>query len=312
LYAGIDLGGTNLKIGVLDNQNQVVYQDSMPTNADSGPENLISRIESFLDHVLHKFPEIISLGIGVPGVVSNEGIIKIAPNLKGWVNINLKGHLNKKYKIPIAIDNDANTASLAEMVLGAGKKVKDFIYITLGTGVGGAIIINRNLFRGANGGAGEIGHLIINILGDNQGKAEFRQGVLEEYTGRKQIAAIAEQIAEDYPDSYLRKIRQFDPYYISKAAEYGDECALLILKKIGFYLGIGIASAVNLLDIPVIIIGGGLSLSHETLFSSALETIRQRGLPSNASKVEIRRAKFSKDAGIMGACVLGKINLKQV
>lgn len=312
MYAGIDLGGTNLKIGVLDSQNQVVYQDSMPTPADSGPDILINRIESFLDQVLNKFPDAASLGIGVPGVVSNEGIIKIAPNLRGWKNIDLAGRLSGKYRFPIAIDNDANTAALAEMELGAGRKTRDFIYITLGTGVGGAIITDRKLFRGSNGGAGEIGHMIINMLDEGAGKMEYRHGVLEEYTGRKQAASIAEEIATDYPDSYLKKIRQYDPYYISKAAGHGDECALLALEKIGYYLGIGIASAVNLLDIHVVIIGGGLSLSHERLFSSALDTVRRRALPSIAGSVEIRKAKFTKDAGIIGACVLGKYCLKKV
>lgn len=309
MYAGIDLGGTNLKIGILDNHNQVVYQDSMPTPADSGPDALISRIESFLDQALLKFQSVVSIGIGVPGVVSNDGIIKIAPNLKGWKNIGLAGRLAARFNKPVAIDNDANTAAIAELELGAGKKTRDFIYITLGTGVGGAIIINRKLFRGTNGGAGEIGHMIINVTDEGAGRMEYRHGVLEEYLGRKQAARIAEEIAAGYPDSYLRKIRQYDPYYISKAADYGDECALLALEKIGFYLGIGIASVVNVIDIPIVIIGGGLSLAHERLFASALETVRRRALPSIAGNVEIRKAKFTKDAGIIGACVLGKYQL---
>lgn len=306
MYAGIDLGGTNLKIGILDRQNQLVYQDAMPTPADSGPDALISRISSFLGQALAKFHSVQSIGIGVPGVVSDDGIIRIAPNLRGWKNIDLASKLKADFNMPVAIDNDANTAALAEMELGAGRKTRDFIYVTLGTGVGGAIIIDRKLYRGAKGGAGEIGHMIIDIADEGAGRVEYRHGVLEEYLGRKQVARIAEEIAADYPDSYLRKIRQYDPFYISKAADYGDECALLVLEKIGFYLGIGISSAVNLLDIPVIIIGGGMSLSHEKLFSSALETARRRALPSVAESIDIRKARFTKDAGIIGACVLGK------
>ncbi len=305
MYAGIDLGGTNLKIGVLDSQNDIVYQDSMPTPSDAGPEALIARIESYLAETLYKFPGMKTIGVGVPGVVSKDGIIKIAPNLKGWININLKKQLARKFNIPVAIDNDANVAALAELEIGAGKHAADFLYVTLGTGVGGAVIHERKLFRGAWGGAGEIGHLIINMNENNPEKPSYRQGVLEEYTGRKQIAAIAESIAVRYPGSILSKTRQFDPFYISKAAESGDECAVEILSEVGFYLGIGLASAMNLLDIPLVIVGGGISLSHESLFNSALNVIRNRALPSIAQHAEIRKARFTKDAGIIGACVLG-------
>src|SRR3989339_1605930 len=307
MYLGIDIGGTNLKSGIVDENGNLIEQLSIPTNAENGPDAVINNIKNIIQEARNNFPDLKSVGIGVPGVVTDEGVVRISPNLPGWVDQPLKKKLTDIISIPIAIDNDANTAAVAELELGAGKGQNNFIYITLGTGVGGAIIINRNIFRGDTGGAGEIGHTIIDVNDDIKIYPQsFRSGTLEEFIGRKQIIEFAKNILNKYPDSILNQNKNIDVSSISDAISENDMAAIECFKKIGFYLGVGIASAMNLLDISTVIIGGGISMSDSILFDSALDTIKQRALPTIASRAELRKAHFTKDAGIIGAALLGK------
>ena len=307
MYLGIDIGGTNLKSGIIDEDGNLIEQSSIPTNAVMGPEEVINNIKNIILDTKVNFPELKSVGIGVPGIVTDEGVVRISPNLPGWIDLPLKKILAEIIPIPIAINNDANTAAIAELELGAGKELKNFIYITLGTGVGGAIIINRKIFRGDSGGAGEIGHTIIDVNDDeNNYSVSFRSGTLEELIGRKQIIVLAKNILNKYADSILNQNNNIDVSSISDSVSENDTASIECFKKIGFYLGAGIASAMNLLDISIAIIGGGISMSDSILFDSALYTIKQRALPTIASRAEIRKAHFTKDAGIIGAALLGK------
>ena len=198
MYLGLDIGGTNLKIGLINSANELIYQNSQKATSDLHKNNLLEQIIALIQETLSKFPRTKTLGIGVPGVVINN-IVKVAPNLKGWVDIALKRIISEQIDIPIAIDNDANVAAIAEMEIGSGKDLNDFIYLTLGTGVGGTIIFNREIFRGSQGGAGEIGHTIISFQEDNPANLpSYRLGVLEEFIGRKQIISNAKEIIKEY------------------------------------------------------------------------------------------------------------------
>lgn len=306
MYLGIDLGGTNLKSGVIDDNGNIIENSTCPTNADEGYNSVINKITGIIGDTENKY-KIKSVGIGVPGIVSDDGVVKISPNLPGWINLPLKKKLTESITLPLAIDNDANMAAIAELELGAGKDLKNFIYITLGTGVGGTIIINRKIFRGDSGGAGEIGHTIINANDkSNCYNTSFRSGILEEFIGRKQIIELAKRIQINFPDSILNKNDYVDVSTISDAASIGDAAAVDCFNKIGYYLGVGIASAMNLLDITTAIIGGGISLSDNILFDNATKIIHQRALPPIAQRAELRKAHFTKDAGIIGAALLGK------
>ena len=307
MYLGIDIGGTNLKSGIINEIGNLIEQSSIPTNAEKGPEEVINNLKKIIHVAKNNFPELKSVGVGVPGIVTNEGVVRISPNLPGWIDLPLKKKLEEFISIPIKIDNDANSAAIAELELGAGRDQNNFIYITLGTGVGGAIIINKKIFRGDTGASGEIGHTIINVNAkSNCYTNSFRSGVLEEYIGRKQIIELAKIIMKKFPDSNLNKLSNVDVSSISDAAAMNDIAAIECFKKIGCYLGVGIASAMNLLDISTAIIGGGISMSDSVLFDSALETTRKRVLPPIASRVQIRMAHFTKDAGIIGAALIGK------
>jgi len=302
MFLGIDIGGTNIKAGVLDSNNRLSDIQSLNTEAEKGYYYVLYKITDLIKTFIDN-NNILSIGIGVPGVVTNDGIIKIAPNLPSWNDINLIADIGNYISIPIAIDNDANAAALAEMQLGAGAGFTDFIYITMGTGIGGAIITEHKIFRGTYGSAGEIGHTIIDCANVN---SESGTGTLEGKCGKNAILNYAKQQLMQNPSSLLNQIKDFEVKSISECAEKGDETSLKILQDIGYYLGIGLASAMNLLDMDKVVIGGGISLSHHAMFDSAMSVIRERTLPNISQNAVIRKAHFGNEAGTIGAALLGK------
>jgi len=307
MYLGIDLGGTNLKFGIINSESQLICQTTKPTNSKKGPNELIRYIIYATKQLLEKYPEIKSIGMGIPGMVSNDNLVRLAPNLPGWKDIDIRSKFLNEISIPFAIENDSNTACLAELELGAGKNIDNFIYITLGTGVGGTIVINRKIYRGQNGFAGEIGHLIIDLNAKINLQNPYRTGILEEFIGRKQIIDYANKEIARNPSSALHSYPKTDPFFVTEAIEnQNDVTARRIFERIGKILGIGLCSAINILDIPVIVIGGGISQAHKLLFDTALKTIQQRVIPALSTQVEIRIAHFTKDAGVIGAALLGK------
>lgn len=307
MYLGIDIGGTNLKVGIIDDRNNLVFKDSRKTNADQGVDALLSDLLNLINDLINYHKDIKTIGIGVPGVVDENGLVVIAPNLHGWKNIEFGKIMKKEFSYPIAIDNDANVAAYAEFKVGAGMNSNNMFYLTLGTGVGGAIIYKGKIFKGASGGAGEIGHTIIDYREEfATGEANFRTGILEEFTGKDKIIKFGYELAEKYPDSILNKFDKIDVRNISDAANENDLAALQCLERTGELLGIGLTSVLNLLDIHFVVVGGGISYSNPIMLDTAIETIKLRALPTIAENINIVNAKYRRDAGIIGAALLGK------
>jgi len=310
-HLGIDIGGTNLKFGLLNKRFDLIEDHSikMPNSSDLNAikDNLLNEIWKIANNY-----KLSSIGIGVPGIIDNQGSIIVSPNIPAFNGFNflefLKSSVPKKIglDIPIKLENDANIAAIAEMTLGSGADYDSFVFITLGTGVGGAIIINRKLFRGNHGSAGEVGHMIFNPSAKPK-KREYRTGVLEEYLGKKAIVSYAKRISNKYPNSILNRIKKFDIISISDYADEGDELAILCMEKIGFYLGITIISIANLLDINHFIIGGGISKSSDYFYNKAMEIANKRALPHLQGIIKIEKAKFSSKAGIIGSAIYGAI-----
>ncbi len=306
LYLGIDIGASNLKYGIIDASGKIIYQRSQSTNANKGLEYMLVSLKRLIMSMQERFPRIKAIGVGVPGIVLDDGTVKISPNMPEWVDVPLGKFLTNVFSLPISIDNDANCAAYAEMTLGAGKNFNSFIYVTLGTGVGGAIVYNRKILKGEHNAAGELGHIIYNPFEALNSKRPYRTGVLEEYLGKNQISAFAKKFIKDKPDTILHKYEKTDPYFISEAVEKGDEVAIEILRYIGHILGIGLATAMNLLDISVAIIGGGVALAPDQYIETAIETIKERALPHIAESVQILRAQFTKESGFIGSALLAK------
>lgn len=301
---GIDIGGTYIKSGLMDYENNMIIQRKIPTQAELPREFVINNIIDLIKQYSEQY-EFEAIGIGVPGVVI-DGVIIVAPNFNDWVNVNLLEQIRAKFDKPIFIDNDANAAALAELHHGEGIGLNSFIYITLGTGVGGGIIINNDLYKGEYGGAGEIGHFIINAFEENHNELQdYRQGVLEVYAGRKGILEIAEKIYSKYN---IDK-KNFDVKDISIDAANSIPAALEIMDNIGYKIGCAISSMMNLLDIRTVIIGGGISAAGEIILEPIRRTISRKAIPSVSQKFIVKNAKFIENTGIIGACILAKHNL---
>lgn len=305
---GLDIGGTFIKAGVIDSDANILQKYSINTNAEDGYETVLKSVVKLIKEINAKY-EVDAIGIGVPGVVTDAGIVVDAPNFKNWVNIPILSDVKKNFNIPVFIDNDANTAAIAELEKGAGKNYNSFLYVTLGTGIGGAIIHNGQLFKGMNGGAGEIGHTLINAF-DNSINYEksYRSGVLEVYTGRNFILDRVKKQLYSYSDTNVDE--NYDVKELSEAFEKGDPLAIDVLNYTGDLLGKSIASAVNLLDLPIVVIGGGISLS-KPIMNKLNQAAKLQALPSIKDNLLIKQAKFQSDTGIMGAALYAQNLLKK-
>lgn len=290
---GIDVGGTTIKWGIFDEDLNLLKRDSKPTEASKGPEKVISGIADVINS-----ENIEKVGIGFPSVVSESGFVHRSPNMPNFVNIELLKELNNRTNSNIEIDNDANTAALAEMKLGAAKNEANFLYVTLGTGIGGAIVLNGKLIKGANSGAGEIGYTTISFDEKRNAPRENRRGILEDYCG---LPRLKEKYFE------LSGKKDADMKELSKMADSGDENSISLFEYYGEHLGYGIASVMNLLDLDLVVVGGGLSQCTDIMYQKLLNILKSRLLEHKTNKIDIRKAHFLNNAGIFGAATLANI-----
>ena len=306
---GVDLGGTNIKIGVVSEKGNLVKHISIKTDADAGPKKVIANIIKGVELILEKNKyKIQGIGIGCPGVVSiKKGIVENAPNLPGWKNVKLGPIIKEKFGYKVHLENDANGAAIGELIFGAGKKIDSFIMVTLGTGVGGGIVFNKKIFRGEFGAAGEIGHISIDMNGPkcNCGST----GCIEAYAGNSYLKEQIRSELKNYPDSKVWQLIENDlakvsPRIIQAAAERKDVYAKFVIERMGKQLGAALASLSNLLDISTFIIGGGVAGFGKPLFDSTRLTISERVLLPLRPRVLVIPAKLQNEAGIKGASSL--------
>ena len=306
---GVDLGGTNIKIGIVTDKGKLLKKTSIKTEAEGGPKKVISNIIKGISEILSKNKyKIKGIGIGCPGVVSiKKGIVENAPNLPGWKNIKLGPIIKNKFDFKVHLENDANAAAIGELIFGAGKKLDSFIMVTLGTGVGGGIVFNKKIFRGEYGAAGEIGHISIDVNGPNCNCGST--GCIEAYAGNSYLKEQIRSELKNYPDSKVWKLIQDDlanvsPRIIQAAAEKKDVYANFVIERMGNQLGVALASLSNLLDISTFIIGGGVAGFGKPLFDSTRITITQRVLLPLRQRVLVIPALLQNEAGIKGASSL--------
>jgi glucokinase len=306
MYAGIDIGGTSIKYGIVSAEGEVLHQASTPTNPSSGKNAIIDELQSIARKLA---PEAKSIGVGFPAVVNpNDGCIYHPPNLPGWGVVPLRELIQSVSSVPVALDNDANAAALAESELGAGKDASHFLYITLGTGVGGCWIVDNKIFAGERGGAGEIGFTVLDIHATSSPSGHpFKIGTLEEMIGRAGLIDMGKAFARQHPTSHLNHVADLDVKDISDAALRGDEAAIACLKQAGTVLGLGLCSLLAAFDMRIVVVGGGVSQSHPIFLETAREVLRTRSLPTIGPESEIRTARFGSTAGLVGAAMLGKL-----
>lgn len=306
---GVDLGGTNIKIGIVSQKGKLLEKISLNSKAEGGPEKVVKQIKVGIKEILAvNRKKIRGIGIGAPGVVSvKKGTVENPPNFPGWTKVTLGNIIKKEFDINCYVENDANAAAIGEMIFGTGKRYNSFVMITLGTGVGGGIILNRKLYRGEIGAAGEIGHITINYEGPRCNCGSF--GCIEAYVGNNYLISKVKADLIASPNQKILKLVNNDlnlltPIVINKAAEEGDAFAQSVISEMGNQIGSALASVSNLLDVSTFIIGGGVSGFGKPLFFAINKSLVERVITSLRNRVKVLPAKLKNEAGIKGASAL--------
>ncbi|WP_413165307.1 ROK family protein [Capilliphycus salinus ALCB114379] len=284
---GVDLGGSAIKLGRFDALGNCHQSLTVPTPQPATPEAVFSVLLEGLSQITENVKSVGGIGIGLPGPVDASGrISQIAINLKNWQNVPLANWVEAKTNLSVVMANDANCAGLGEAWLGAGRRFKDLILLTLGTGVGGAIILNGELFVGRNGTAGELGLITLNFDGPicNSGN----RGSLEQYAS---IQAI-------------RRETGLEPAELAAKAKSGDTNAIEYWQQYGQRLGAGLASLIYILTPEAIILGGGISAGAEFFLPSTIAEIERRVLASSRQDLQVLIAELGNQAGAIGAAKL--------
>ncbi len=308
---GVDIGGTSVKLGLVDEKGKILLRESFLTQNFSGRAALLGemlrRIQLILAQAKQKKYSVAGVGIGAPGPVDVErGFVYFFPNIPGWKNTPLKAILEKRLKLKVRLDNDANAMALAEYLFGAGRGSKAMIALTLGTGVGGGIVLDGKLFHGPHYSAAEIGHLKINEEGPLC--ACGNQGCIEAYVGngyfvrevQKRLAAGANSKLTQW----LQQGQELTPKLVQDAAKAGDIFSKKIWEETGNHLGSALAGLVDILAPDRIVIGGGIALGGEMIFAPIRRSIAKKAFPIAARSAKVMPAGLRQDAGLVGAAAL--------
>lgn len=304
---GVDLGGTNIKAAVVDSKKGIIEQVTRPTQANLGKEHLLDRIGETVSDLIKK-NEIIGIGMGLPGMVSrDQTTVKNPPNLPGWEVVNAAEEISERTGIPCKIENDANIAAIGSMHFGVGRKFESFIMITLGTGVGGGIIFNKKLFKGTEGMAGELGHVIIDYNGPISNSVT--RGTVEAYLGQRFLSRLATDMIMQNPSNTLYKkfandFDKLEPVDLTNAAKQGNDLAIEILAKSGRRLGYAIINYVHMMDIRKIVVSGGVSKAGDYLFEPAREIVTKHMMAPFQEGFELVSEDLGNDSALLGAAGL--------
>ncbi|MGH3093573.1 MAG: ROK family protein [Gaiellaceae bacterium] len=302
----VDLGGTKLLAGLVDREGVALRRTVRPTD--------LSGEDALLDQIEHAIGEIGSdgfgaLGVGIPSTIDQRTGRAVSSVNIPLAGVDLRDQLERRFGVPVMIENDANAAALAEHRLGAGRGTRHMVMLTLGTGVGGGLILDGRLYRGAVGAAGELGHITIDVDGPPcQGSCPGR-GHLEALASGTAADALAERIARDRPEGDLGRAaaagRSVDARLAVELAAEGPGDAREVLEYVGSLLGAGIASFVNVFNPEVVVLGGGFARAGDILFEPARRVVAERALTPARELVRIVPALLGVEAGLIGAGLVG-------
>lgn len=313
---GVDVGATHTKIAILNLRGGIISKDSFLTKSYR-KNNLIKAIAGSLDRLLAdkniKKRDVLGLGIGVPGLVNfKKGLVFYFVNIPDWKNVPLKRMLERETGLATFVDNDVKVMALGELVFGAGKHHRNLICLTLGTGVGGAIIVNGKLYRGSSLVAGEIGHIPINEKGPSCNCGGM--ACLEAYVGRDYFLADVKRSLKRGSRSIVKKMAKYrlsavTPELLEKAAEKGDAFAMKKWREMGRHIGSALTGVVNFFNPELIIVGGGIAGAGRFIFGPIKKTLGKKAMAVQKKAVRIVKAKLGNDAGVIGAAELVKRNM---
>lgn len=305
LVLGIDVGGTNVKFGIVDAKGKILARSSFRTKSYNRNKNALIRaifaaIEALLARQSISSKQLSGIGIGLPGLIDpHKGVVIFLPNVPGWKNVPLQSLFEKRFKVPTFLENDVRLITRGEWKFGAGKGYDNLICMTLGTGVGGGLVLDGKLYHGEGLVAGEIGHMPLNETGPACNCGGY--GCFERVVGN---AHLLKRIA----DLFGRKDLIIPDVY--QLALKGDKKALYFWEETATHIGNGLVGVVNLLNPALIIIGGGVSNNYRFLLPTIKKVILRRAMKVQAKMVKVVHAKLGDDAGILGAKVLVNESVK--
>jgi glucokinase len=332
---GVDLGGTNLRIAAMDEQGKLVEKVTLDTKVSLGRDHVIDDMCEAIQRLSGKFKgsaPLLGIGIGVPGIIDMQtGLLRESPNLPGWADYPVRAEIERRLKTMVILENDANAAALGEKWLGAARDFADMAMLTLGTGVGGGLILGGAIWHGANGMAAEFGHITVEPEGQVCGCGN--RGCLEQYASATAVVRMARETAAGNGGTALARTLTSDPQLSSKSifnlAIQGDEDARRVFRQVGRCLGIVLSGMVNSLNLPIYVIGGGASSAWDAFSPSIFEELRRRSYvyaataprdpmatnEGGSAQLEagpvretiITRALLGSDAGLYGAARLPMI-----
>ena len=302
---GLDVGGTKILAVRVARGGEILARAEVPTPADDQAATLDAMVEAARELMT---PEVLALGVGAAGMVDvANGILRSAPNL-AWRDLAIAEHMRSALGVPCQLDNDANVAAYGEFRFGSGRGYRHVLLVAVGTGIGGGIIIDGRLFRGANGYAAEIGHVVVEPDGPPCGCGT--RGCWEQVASGTTIGRLGREAVREHPHSALARLAGGEPEVVTgklvtQAAQRGDPVAVRILAQVGGRLGVGIAGLVNVLDPQVVVVGGGAVVAGDLLLEPARAAFHDAvEAPDRRPTVPIVGAQLGPDAGAVGAAVL--------
>lgn len=316
-FVGLDVGGSAMKAGVVDDHGSPLKSVSLPTEAHRGQEFGLLRMGEAIREAVSvsglSLADISAIGVATPGLMDiPAGVILDPPNLKPWLNVPVRDRIAQMFGKPTAFQNDANAAAFGEYWAGAGKGVSSLVFFTLGTGVGGGVVIDGKVLEGRHSHGAELGHLKIEMTNPRQCTCG-RWGCLEAYASAIAVVKRANEALEGDRASLLRESRakgELTARDIFDAATRGDAIASEIVEKTAYYLAIGAMNAMHTIDPDMVVFGGGMIAAGDTFLDRIRHHVSELAFPVPAEKTQIRYAQLGTDAGFIGAAACGRLLVK--
>ncbi len=303
---GADLGGTKMAVGVIDSEQAILHRGTEPTTG-LALDDLLETLERELREALEACPDVEAVGVGIPSTIDRERGMAITSVNLPIVDVAIRDLIAERIDLPVFIDNDANTAALAEQRFGAGEGAVNMVMLTVGTGIGGGLVLNGELYRGTTGAGAELGHMVIDENGPPCPGNCPNRGCVEAFVSGKALGVAGALAAVDAPESALGKALAagdtIDGRLVTEAAVAGDRAAIGVFGEVSRHLGVALASYANIFEPDVIVIGGGVIAAGELLLGPARQQVRDRALaPMNETPV--LAAALGPDAGMIGAAAM--------
>jgi len=313
MYAiGVDLGGANLRVVVVNLENNIVAKITKKTNADEGRDKVFRRvidtIHEAIEHSKIEKEKIKGIGIGISGLIDHQrGVSLYCPNIEGWENVPVKRLVEEEFAVDTSVEDSSRAMALAEHWSGVARGIDNFIFVNVGVGIGCAIFIHGKLYRGIGGIAGEFGHITIDEAGPRCNCGNY--GCLETLASGPAISRRARQAIEEGVVSLIEKLAEgkledITPEIVVEATKRGDKLAFNIMEKTGEYLGIGIADMINIFNPELIVIGAGVSQAGDILLKPLKRTVKARALELSSSMTNIKVSQLGNNGGALGAAIM--------